>query len=90
MPLQIMLHLSSKYRFPLNKLLVVDKKKLSLIFGILTFNYNFMVIGNFFLCFVFIRSMLIVIYLVVRFLLFNNLLIANKEKISNIFLREFL
>ena len=49
-----------------------------------------MVIGNFFLCFVFIRSMLIVIYLVVRFLLFNNLLIANKEKISNIFLREFL
>ena len=81
MPLQIMLHLSSKYRFPLNKLLVVDKKKLSLIFSILTFNYNFMVIENFFLCFVFICSMLIVIYLVVRFLLFNNLHIANKEKI---------
>ena len=90
MPLQIMLHLSSTYRFPLNKLLVVDKKKLSLIFSILTFNYNFMVIGNLFLCFVFICSMLIVIYLVVRFLLFNNLHIANKEKISNIFLREFL
>ena len=58
--------LSLKYRFPLSKLLFVDesKKKLSLIFSILKFHYNFTIIAYLFLflCFIFISSMLIVLF----------------------------
>ena len=78
-----MLYLSSKYRFPLIKLLLVDKSKKNknkketnkvYFCSILTFHYNLLLshIIFFSLFYFLFRRVQIVLYLFSRFLLFNN------------------